>query len=978
MLPVLAAYGLASVLAPVLVRLFGRRAFLLLALVPAVAFVDTLRVGGQVRDGDARVQVVAWIGALDVDLALRIDTLAWVMALLVTGVGALVLAYCASYFTDAEVGLGRFAAFLTAFAGVMHGLVIADDLILLFVFWEATTIFSYLLIGHLATRGSSRRAALQALVVTTFGGLVMLIGLIMLGAAAGTYRLSEILADPPGGPMVTGAVLLILVGAVSKSALVPFHFWLPAAMAAPTPVSAYLHAAAMVKAGVYLVARLAPGFADSPGWRPMLLTLGLLTMLVGGYRALREHDLKLLLAYGTVSQLGFLVLVVGFGSRDAALGGLAMVVAHALFKAALFLTVGVIDHSTGTRDLRQLSGLGHRAPLLAATGILAAASMAGVPPLAGFVGKETIFTALYTSGGWEGIVAVVGVTLGSVLTVAYSARFVWGAFGRKPGVPDVAPRAERGTFMAPGALLALAGLVVGLAASRVDPWLAPYADLYAEPGGETYRLSLWHGLEPAPLLILALSALTVLGGLLLFVARDRVTRVQERAGTRLDADAAYRRTVQGVDWFAVVLTARTQVGSLPIYLGVILAVFVAAVGGALVAGGSWSAQWRWWDSPTQGVLALMIAVAAVAATQASKRFGAVVVVGVVGYAVGLLFALHGAPDLAITQILVETITLIVFVLVLRRLPIRIAHQHGSTHWRQRALLGTALGLVVAGVAAVASEARTAPSVAPSVAQLWPLPAYEFGGGENIVNTALVDIRAWDTLGELSVLVVAATGVASLIFLRQRTGSVPRLEASLGTLAGGRMQPVREPLDVHAADPRARDDDPDNDDEPPSAGQWLLAGRTLAPENRSIMLEVVVRLTFHATIIVSLFLLFSGHNIPGGGFAGGLVAGLALTARYLAGGRYELGEAAPVDAGLVLGLGLVLSAGTGAAGLLLGGSVLQTAILEWSMPVFGDVKLVTALFFDIGVYLVVVGLVLDVLRSLGAEIDRQGEERESKQ
>lgn len=968
MLLVLAAYGLASVLAPVLVRLMGRRAFWLLALVPGLAFVDALRFGGQVRSGAARAQDVEWIGSLDIDLALRVDTLAWVMSLLVTGVGALVLTYCASYFTDAEIGPGRFAGFLTAFAGVMHGLVMADDLILLFVFWEGTTVFSYLLIGHLATRSSSRRAALQALVVTTFGGLVMLVGLIMLGAAAGTYRLSEILAEPPDGALVTGGVLLILVGAVTKSALVPFHFWLPAAMAAPTPVSAYLHAAAMVKAGVYLVARLAPGFADTPAWKPTLLTIGLLTMLVGGYRALREHDLKLLLAYGTVSQLGFLVLVVGFGSRDAALAGLAMVVAHALFKAALFLTVGVIDHSTGTRDLRQLSGLGRRAPLLALTGIMAAASMAGLPPLAGFVAKEATFSALYSSGTWEGIVAVAGVTLGSVLTVAYSARFVWGAFARKPGVPDVVSRRERAIFSVPGAALALAGLAVGLGAAHVDPWLAPYARLYPAADGEAYGLALWHGLEPA----LALSTLTVLGGLLLFVVRDRVARVQGRLGTPLSADAAYRRTIQGIDWFAVVLTARTQVGSLPVYLGVIFTVFAIAVGGTLGASGLQSAAasggWRLWDSPTQGVLAILIAVAAVAATRATKRFAAVVVVGVVGYAVGLMFAVHGAPDLAITQILVETITLIVFVLVLRRLPIAIAVQHGSTHWRRRALLSGAVALVVVGVAVVATGSRTA----RSVAQLLPGPAYEDGGGENVVNTTLVDVRAWDTLGELSVLVVAATGVASLIFLRQRTGSIPRLEASLGSLSGGRQPPAREPLDVHAADPRARDHDPDNDDEPPSSSQWLLAGRRLAPENRSILLEVVVRLTFHAAIMVSLFLVFSGHNIPGGGFAGGLVAGLALTARYLAGGRYELGEAAPIDAGLVLGLGLVTAAGTGAVGLLLGGAVLETAILEWSMPVFGDVKLVTALFFDIGVYLVVVGLVLDVLRSLGAEIDRQGE------
>jgi multicomponent Na+:H+ antiporter subunit A len=964
LLLMLAAYGVASMAAPSLVRHLGRRAFLLLALVPAAAFVDTARRGADIRDGAVHEWAHAWIPDLGVDLVLRLDTLSWVLALLVTGVGALVLAYCGSYFRTGDAGLGRFAGVLTAFAGAMHGLVLADDVIVLFVFWEATTIFSYLLIGHSSTRAVSRRAALQALVVTTMGGLAMLVGLIMLGSAAGTYRLSLILADPPRGDMVTVAVLLVLVGAVSKSALVPFHFWLPAAMAAPTPVSAYLHAAAMVKAGIYLIARLAPGFADSPGWRGSLLTLGLLTMLVGGYRALREHDLKLVLAYGTVSQLGFLTIVVGFGERDTALAGLAMVIAHALFKATLFLTVGVIDHSAGTRDLRQLSGLGRQSPILLVTASLAAASMAGLPPFAGFVAKEAILGSLLDAGSVAGTVAVVGVTLGSCLTVAYSARFLWGAFARKPGVPDVVARHERPAILAPGGLLAVAGLVVGLGASLEDPWLAPYADRL--PGGKPYHLALWHGLEPA----LGLSAITVVVGLLLFAARAAVTRFQSAVETPMDANAAYRHAVLAVDRLAVGLTRRTQVGSLPVYLGVILTVLVAAVVYAFSLGVTWPTSVRWWDTPAQGLLAVLIVVAAISATRATKRFGAVVVVGAAGYTVALIFALHGAPDLALTQILIETITLVAFVLVLRRLPIRIGELSGSSHRRLRALIAVGVGVVMTAAAAVAMAARSA----DPISRLWAEPAYTYGGGENIVNVALVDIRAWDTLGEISVLVVAATGVASLIFIRKRTGAAPRLASE--DAPGLRFQPVSEPLDVHAADPRARDADPDNDDEPSSSTSWLMAGRTLAPENRSILLEVVVRLGFHAGIMVSLYLLFSGHNIPGGGFSGGLVAGLALAARYLAGGRYELGEAAPVDAGWVLGGGLALACTTGVLGLALGGDVLQTEIFHFWLPVFGDVKLVTALFFDIGVYLVVVGLMLDVLRSLGAEIDRQGVEEDA--
>ena len=383
------------------------------------------------------------------ELAFRMDALSAVLCLLVLGVGALVLVYCARYFKNEDANIGPFGAQLLAFAGAMFGLVTADDLILLFIFWELTTILSYLLIGFARGRIFARRSALQALIVTTFGGLVMLVGLVMLGSAAGTYRISEILAQAAAGaPQLAGtfvdvAILLVLVGAVSKSALVPFHFWLPGAMAAPTPVSAYLHAAAMVKAGVYLVARLAPGFSDTASWQTTTAVLGLLTMLVGGWHALKQTDVKLVLAYGTVSQLGFLILVVGQGTANAALAGLALMLAHGFFKAALFLVVGIIDHQTGTRDLRQLSGLWRTSPTLFVVAALSAASMAGVPPLYGFVAKEAVFETLVQEAGQgaAGAWVLAGVVVGSALTVAYSARFVWGAFATKPGA-QAAPRSS--------------------------------------------------------------------------------------------------------------------------------------------------------------------------------------------------------------------------------------------------------------------------------------------------------------------------------------------------------------------------------------------------------------------------------------------------------------------------------------------------------------------------------------------------------
>ena len=943
----LLAHALAAVCAPPLVRLLGRRAFLVLALVPAAAFGWVLtRIGTVVGGGDVQ-QTVPWVPALDLSVSLRLDALALTLAALVTGVGALVLLYCARYFADDDDGNGAFAGNLTAFAGSMLGLVLADDLLLLYVFWELTTVFSYLLIGGRGTRLAARRAAGQALILTTAGGLAMLVGLIMIGETSGSYLLSDVVADPGRGPFLVAGTVLVLVGAITKSALVPFHFWLPAAMEAPTPVSAYLHAAAMVKAGVYLVARFAPGFAEVPGWRPIVLGLGLATMLVGAYRSLRQNDLKLLLAFGTVSQLGFLIVLVGAGSRELAAAGLAMTVAHALFKSTLFLSVGVIDHATGTRDLRKLSGLGGRLPVLAVACALAAASMAGVPPLLGFVAKEAAFAALLDGGLPNRTVAMLeltGLVLGSLLTAAYTLRFLWGAFARKPGLPDSEPaelvHRPDALFLTSPVLLAVAGLLLGPASPLLEPLVGRYAEVMPLLAPEYEELALWHGWQPA----LALSAITILGGSALFAVRTRLYALQRRLAVGASADEGYWNTMQALDRLSVLVTGTTQRGSLPSYLGTILVVVLALPGWVLLTRAPWPGEWRAWDTPVQALVGAVVLIAAGLALRIRQRLSAVLVVGVTGYGLAVLFALQGAPDLALTQFLVETLTLVVFVLVLRKLPKDIAERHRPRERVVRGVIAVGIGVLMACVGAVALSGRTAEPV--SVA--YPEQAYEFGGGENVVNVTLVDIRAWDTLGEVGLLVVAATGVASLVFLRRRTGVVDRLD------------PVKLARDARRGRRAPR-------------RQWLAGTVALAPERRSVVLEVVTRILFHTIVVFSMFLLFSGHNEPGGGFAGGLVAGLALVLRYLAGGRYELGEAAPVDPGLLLGAGLLTAGTTGVGGLLLGAEVLQTAILEVTLPVLGDVKLVTSLFFDIGVYLIVVGLVLDVLRSLGAELDRQVDE-----
>ncbi|MEU6730616.1 Na+/H+ antiporter subunit A [Nonomuraea wenchangensis] len=921
-----AAHALAAVAAPLAVRRLGRRALYLLAAVPAASLAWALANTGPILAGRAVAGAYPWVPGLGLELAVQVGALGWLMTVLVGGVGALVLAYSARYFAAGDDRLGRFAALFVAFAGAMLGLVVSDNLLVLYVFWELTTVLSYLLIGHDAARRASRAAATQALLVTTLGGLAMLAGFVMLGQHAGTYRWSQLAEGLPDGAYLTVALLLVLLGALSKSAIFPFSFWLPAAMAAPTPVSAYLHAAAMVKAGVFLTALMTPAFGEVAAWRAVLLVAGTLTMLLGGWAALRRHDAKLLLAHGTVSQLGLLMAVFGAGSRDAALAGTAMLLAHALFKAALFLVVGVVDRSTGTRDLRELSGLGRRAPGLAAVAVLAGASMAGLPPTAGFVAKEAIFESLLHGSVVERVV-LGGLVLGSALTVAYTLRLLWGVFATKPAVTPVRPRRIGRAFAGPAAVLAVAGLAVGGFAPAVDRMLAVYADTVdagAVQSGHAivvpYQLALWHGLTPA----LGLSALALAVGAGLFLLAARLP-----GGVRSTGARAYDRVLTWVGRLAVELTGATQRGSLPFSLGVILLVLVALPGGVMLAGRPWSAEGRAWDTPAQAVVAAGVIVAAVIAVRASRRLTAMILVGVTGYGTAVLFVLHGAPDLALTQFLVETVTIAMFVLVLRRLPPRFSRRPSR---RGRAAIGVAVGVAAAGMAYAATSARQAEPISSGFAD----PAVSYGGGDNIVNVILVDIRAWDTMGEIAVLVAAATGVASLIFrgsaaLRRRTGNP-------------------------APTPRTR-----------VAGRWLATAPRPAAEGTSIILQVVTRLLFHVIVLLSVYLLFSGHNAPGGGFAAGLVCGLALTVRYLAGGRAELNAAAPVDAGAVLGAGLFVAVGTGAAAMLLGGDVLQSATLDLSLPVLGEVHLVTSVFFDIGVYLIVVALVLDILRSLGAPI-----------
>lgn len=966
MVQLLLLHALVALVAPALAGKLGRRAFLLLAAIPGSAAVwAALNTRAALSDAPPE-QFIPWIGSLGMHLQFRLDALAWLMTIIVGGVGALVLVYCAAYFSKTATALGRFAGVFVAFAGAMLGLVTTDNTLSLYMFWELTTVFSYLLIGHYHERQASRRAASQAIIVTTVGGLAMLAGFIALGEMPnGTYTISLLVERAAagelgrGGPpvLLPAAIVLVLLGAVSKSALVPFHFWLPAAMAAPTPVSAYLHAAAMVKAGVYLVARLAPGFAGEAAWRWLVLGLGLGTMLLGGYRALRQHDLKLVLAFGTVSQLGMMIAMVGYGSRAVALAGLAMVVSHALFKACLFLVVGIIDWSVGTRDLRELSGLGRTMPVIATAAALATASMMGIAPMAGYVAKEAALEALSHDGDW---VVLVVLALGSVLTVAYGLRFWFGAFGTRAGVAPSHPRYHSRLIAFPPVVLALASVAVGLVPGSLEAVLAPHAD--AHPG-EAGHLTLWGGIG-LPLLV---TVGVVATGVVLYAARGPIERAQELVGPLPSADGGYRRSLRVLENVAADVTAVTQRGSLPAYQSVILGVMVVAAGGAALVEGTLPAVVRgadWWG---QVVIAAFIAVTSLLAARSRRRLKAVLLVGSSGYGMALLFAAHGAPDLALTQVMVETISLVLFVLVLRRMPTYFSNRPLSGDRYMRVALGLAAGVTVGLLGLVATAGR----IHVPVSEFYPEATYEYGYGRNIVNVTLVDTRAWDTMGEISVLLVAATGVASLLFLRDRTGIVDSARNIMSPGKAGVWDDGEPDLALNLR--RAGGEGPPSWVRSPSRDQqWLRAGRTLAPRRRSVIFEVGTRLVFHSMVVFSLYFLFAGHNQPGGGFAGGLMAGAALIVRYLAGGRYELGETIPLHAGYLLGVGLSIATGAAVIPILFGGEALQTAVFDLVLPVWGEVHIATALLFDLGVYVLVIGLVLDVLRSLGAEIDRHGE------
>lgn len=704
-----------------------------------------------------RVDSWEWVPELGLSLSLRLDGFGVVMVLLVALIGIVVLAYSAVYF-DLDATYVRFAGLFLAFAGAMTGLVTAADLFTMFVFWELTSVCSFLLIGLNDRSASARSAALQALLVTGAGGLCLLGGVVLLQVAAGTTSFTELAAAPPTGTMVTVAACLALVGAFTKSAQFPFHFWLPGAMAAPTPVSAYLHSATMVKAGIVLMARMAPVFGDLDVWRWMVVVCGGITMVLGGARAMRQTDAKLLLAHSTVSQLGLLTILMGLGIPGATYAGVAHLVAHAVFKAGLFLGVGAIDHATGTRDIRRLSGLARELPVLAVAMTLGAASMAGLIPLLGFVTKEKALVALLDAdAGAASTIALIAVIGGSVLSTAYSVRVIRGLFADDASVtdPEHVHHAPGWLLVAPAVLFAALSLLGGFAAGWVGRLLV--APATALDAAAKSKLVLWPGINTALIISFAVIAVGAVVGW-------RVPKHVAAVRFEVSGERIFQSTFDGLLTGSKRLTVVTQSGSLLAYLVVTMVVVIAVLLTAILSDpGDGLADLVWSDSWVQFAVVVLSIVFAFAVVLTRNRFVAALLMGGVGFACAVLFALHGAPDLALTQILIETLTLVVFLLVLRQMP---GLFKGDSVWAPKAVrivVSVGVGVTVALFAAMVSGARTAPSAGETYAEL-SLPE---AGGKNIVNVILVDFRGWDTMGEITVLAVAALGVTNLVRMARR-------------------------------------------------------------------------------------------------------------------------------------------------------------------------------------------------------------------
>jgi len=900
-LALLFVIALTATLAPWLTGKLRQRAGWVLALAPLAAFIWFVTRIPAIATGEIHSESLAWIPALGIRLALRLDGLSLLFALLISGMGTLIVLYAGAYLSRHRQ-LGRFHAYLLVFMLAMLGLVLADDMLAMFVFWELTSIASFLLIGFRHGKGEARRAALQALLITGCGGLALLAGLLLLGIASGATEFSALRAEQlEGDPLLPAIMLLVLLGCFTKSAQFPFHIWLPNAMCAPTPVSAYLHSATMVKAGIYLLARLNPVLGGSFGWGPVLMAVGATTAVLGTLMAFRQTDIKRMLAYTTVTVLGQMTLLIGTDTGHGLQAFVLYLVAHSLYKGALFMAAGSIEHATGTRQLPCLGGLIRYMPLTGVAVALAAFSNAGLPPFFGFIAKEFKYAGLIEMGmiGWAVTLAMVFTN--ALMFATAGLVFVRSFLGPQGPYPKVPRETSLPMWLGP-MLLALGGLLLGAWNTWPETWLVNTAVQAVARNPVDVRLYLWGGITPA---VLA-SLLTVLLGMLLYRFRAGVQRLLEPAGRAwtVSGDLLWDRLLKRLFLLAGLLAARFQHGSLRqhllllamVALAILLASTLPALAEAL-AGAEFS------PAPPLAIAGCLLALVGGTATALMPgRLTLVATLATCGLGLAMFFAAVNAPDVAMTQLMVEALSVPLLALVFRRMP-PVPPSGAHSPWKRRlhALVATFFGLGVASALLL-----TVSLPLPGDLAAWFLARSQPDGhGGNVVNVILVDFRAYDTLGEILVVALAGLAAAPLLAGRRRGGSRPG-EPEFASLL------LRQGL-------------------PPLA--LLLAG-------------------------ITLLLLLRGHNRPGGGFVAALVAASSLMLMALTFGGSAARRLLRLSPPLLAGCGLACAAGAGLPGLLAGEAFLDGL---WMFP--GGLPLGTPLLFDLGVFLTVLGSVLHIQETL---------------
>ncbi|MEM9395675.1 MAG: monovalent cation/H+ antiporter subunit A [Pseudomonadota bacterium] len=903
-------------LVPGLMIRAGRNACAVSTAVPTILALTMLSIlAPGVLRGEVVQAEIDWLPQLGLSASFFLDGLGLLFAGMILGVGLLITLY-ARFYLSSEDPMGQFYTYLLLFQGAMLGIVISDNILLLLIFWELTSLSSFLLIGYWKHLPEGRQGARMALAVTGAGGLAMIAGMLILGNIAGSYNLTDILQagdEIRASEWYLTALVLILLGAFTKSAQFPFHFWLPHAMAAPTPVSAYLHSATMVKAGVFLMARMWPVLAGTDAWFYIVATTGLVTMILGALIALFKDDLKALLAFSTVSHLGLLTMLLGFGTQAAAVAAVFHIINHLTFKAALFMTAGIIDHETHTRDIKRLGGLRQLMPITFLIGTIAALSMAGIPLFNGFLSKEMMLEeASHTD--WLGSHYAVPIlaTLGALLSVAYSFRFVSHVFlgpvrDDYPSKPHDPPF---GMWAAP-ALLALLVIIIGVAPFLAEGIVTSAAN--AVTGADLHpHLKIWHGVTPA----LWMSAIATAGGAVLLSQHPKLDPLWN-AAKRPEAKVIFDKLVAAIVSTCRAITEVTHNGAISRYLAIFTATSVVLGWLAYASGGL--------PAPTRELLPvapvifvgwIMVIVATLSIViMHHHRFRALVLIGIIGLSISAGFAYLSAPDLALTQISVETVTIMLLLLALHFMP-KVTPKESSLGLKLRdgaIALAAGCGVAALSYAFLMRDVET-------ISGYHLDNSYEGGGGTNVVNVILVDFRGYDTFGEIIVL-----GIAGLVIF-----------ALMHALLDGPA--ARRLINMDYSRDRSKDRHP-------------------------LMMVVVTRVLMPIAIVVGLYIFLRGHNEPGGGFVAGLVIAIALLMQYMASGFAWTQERKRIEYHTMIGLGVIIAGLTGVGSWLAGAPFLTSAFTYIHLPPIEEFELATAMLFDLGVFLTVLGAVMLMLYSL---------------